>query len=100
MKDFTNVRLGKNVSDTYPIQNRPELRNALTPFLFDFASEYPITKVQENEELESKGIHQFLVYGDDVYILGENINIINKNTLASQEGLCSMELVIPNSVSP
>jgi hypothetical protein len=31
------------------------------------------------------GTHQFLVYADDVYLLGDNINPIKKNTSASNQ---------------
>jgi hypothetical protein len=52
------------------------------------ALEYAIRKVQENQVgLKLNGTHQLLAYADDVNLLGDNIDTINKHT----NSLCAAE---------
>ena len=71
------------MSDIFPISNGLKQGDALSPLLFNFALEYAIRRLQVNQGgLKISGTHQFLVYADDVKVLGGSVHTVKENAEA------------------
>jgi hypothetical protein len=76
IKMCLTVRIGKHLSDNFPIQNGLKQGDALSPLLFNFALVYSIRKVQESQVgTKLNGTHQLLICADDLNLLGGNIHV-------------------------
>jgi sorting nexin-29 len=77
---YNRVRVGKNLSEMFPIRNVLKQGDALSPLLFNFALEYAIKRVQVSHDgLKLNGTHQLLAYADDVNILGGSVRTVKEN---------------------
>ena len=76
---YSRVRVGKYLSDMFPISNGSKQGDALSQFLFNFALEDAIRKVQVCQcGLKLNGTHQGLIHADDSNIMGGRVYTIKK----------------------
>ena len=79
---YSRVRVGKNLSEMFPIRNGLKQEDALSPLLFNFVLEYAIKRVQVNQDgLTLNGTHQLLAYADDVNILGGSVHTVKSRRM-------------------
>jgi hypothetical protein len=75
-KIYSTVCIGRNFSDKFSIESGLKKGDTFSPLPFNFALQYAIRRVQENQEgLQLNWTHQILVYAD----VGENIDTIKKH---------------------
>jgi len=80
---YNRVRLGKNLSDIFPVRNGLKKRDALSSLLFNSALDCAIRRVQVNKDgLKFYGIYnKHLVYADDINVLGGSVHTIKNKRL-------------------
>jgi len=80
---YSRVRVGKNLSDVFPIRNDLKQGDALLSLLFNFALECTIRRVQVKQDgLKLNGAHHLLVHTDDVNVLGGSVHTVKENAEA------------------
>ena len=80
---YSRIRVGKNLSEMFPIRNGLKQGDAVSPLLFNFALEYAIKRVHVNQDgLTLNGTHQLLAYADDINILGGSVHTVKENAEA------------------
>ena len=80
-KIYSRVRIGRCLSDAFPIHCNLKQGEAASSLFFNFALQYAIRRVYENRiGLELNGKHQLLVYADEFNMLGENLQTMRENT--------------------
>ena len=70
----SKVRIGNNLSSSFPFENGLKQGDVLLPLLLNFSLEYVIRKVQEiTLGLNMNDTFQVLNYLDDINLIGDDI---------------------------
>jgi hypothetical protein len=78
---YSEVLVGNHLFVSFLSQNGLKHVDTLSPLLFYFALKYAIRKIQEYQVgLKFNGTRQLLSYVEDMNLLGDNIDTINKST--------------------
>ena len=78
---YNGVRVGKYLSDMFPVKNGLKQGDVLPPLLFIFALLYAIRRFQVHQDgLKLNGTLQLVVYADDVNMLGGSLHTLKENT--------------------
>jgi hypothetical protein len=81
------------LSDNFAIHD--DQGDNLTPLLFNFALEYSIWRVQENQMgLKLNGTHRLLAYADHVNLLSDDIDAKKRKTDTLNYGIWEVGLEI------
>ena len=80
---YSRVRVGKNLSDRFPIRNGLKHGDALTLCFSILPCSMPLGGFRVNQNgLKLNGTHQILAYADDVNILEGSVHTVKKNAEA------------------
>jgi hypothetical protein len=77
---YSRDRLGKSLSDIFPIKKVLKQGAVLSPPVLNFALECAVRRVQVNQDgLKLDGTHQHLAYAHDVNICGRILHTVKEN---------------------
>jgi hypothetical protein len=78
---YSRVRVGKHLSDMFPVRNVLKQGDVFSPFLFNFAFEHAIRKLQVNQDgLKLYGRDQFWFMLTTLIYRGGSVRTTKKNT--------------------